>query len=341
MKQKWIHWGVWSLFHLLLISQTFAQPQKIIQLLEKKGYPPGTIRIEDNLYMDEVEITNLDWKEYLFFLKQDSTQEVWESMIPDTTIFNKGNKKIKSLHINPSERFVYYKTYYDSPIHQMYPVIGVSHKQAVAYCQWRSDLINQNLQVMAGKKRSWQKALGSKQLELLYRLPTAEEWERGALGELDSLEFPLGYPEEQLELLRFKENPLKDGHFVHEGIPFLEQVYENSPPNSLGLYGMMGNVAEMTDEKGIAKGGAYVHSRFRAQVSDIFPYQSPNHWLGFRCVCEWELEGEDNEAEQLYLEEGEMISGEDTFNEIAPSGKGKKNKKVKKKRKKKQKVMKE
>ena len=309
MKQLWINWGVLSCFLLLLISQTWSQPAEIIAKLESKGYPPGTIRIDENLYMDEVEITNLDWKEYLYFLEQDSSQKVWKSMIPDTTIFSKGNKMVKHLHLDPSERFVHYKTYYDNPLHQMFPVLGVSHKQATKYCAWRSDLVNQQLQAIVSKKKSWRKLLGKDELTLVYRLPTAEEWEWAALGELDSLEFPMGYAEEQLDMLRFKENPLKDGNFAHEGIPFVEHVYKNSPPNSLGLYGMMGNVAEMTEEKGIAKGGAFIHSKFRARASDIFQYKEPSHWLGFRCICEWEME-EEEELEEEDPDEEEKVEEE-------------------------------
>jgi len=32
--------------------------------------PPNTIKIEDNFYVDRTEIANIDWKEYLSWLKR-------------------------------------------------------------------------------------------------------------------------------------------------------------------------------------------------------------------------------------------------------------------------------
>ena len=282
----WVTGGI--LCHIFLL-QAFCQPEKLIQKLEKKGFPPGTIRIADDLYIDETEISNLAWREQLFFLERDSSMDVFQSMLPDTSIFERGYK-ITYFHLDSTEGSVTYLDYFEHPIHQLYPVLGVSHEQAVHYCRWRSTLVNQILKELIQKKKKWQKWLGNQELKVVYRLPTAEEWERAAMGELDTTLLPMGYPLDQLEQLRFKENPMGNANYLSQGIPFLEHVYENSPPNSLGLYGMMGNVAEMTDQKGIAKGGAYIHSKFHTRITDTFRYQGPNHWLGFRCVCEWVVE---------------------------------------------------
>ena len=40
----------------------------------------------------------------------------------------------------------------------------------------------------------------------------------------------------------------------------------------------------MTSEKGIAKGGSWIHTEEETTVEKDFNYQKPTKWLGFRCV---------------------------------------------------------
>ena len=57
------------------------------------------------------------------------------------------------------------------------------------------------------------------------------------------------------------------------------------PPNALQVFEIFGNVAEMIDEKGIAKGGSWKHPKEECTVEKDFTYDIPNNWLGFRCAC--------------------------------------------------------
>jgi len=59
-----------------------------------------------------------------------------------------------------------------------------------------------------------------------------------------------------------------------------------SIPNQYGAYNMIGNVGEMTAEKGIAKGGHYDLPIEYCKVKEAMSYTAPNRWLGFRCVCQ-------------------------------------------------------
>lgn len=56
-------------------------------------------------------------------------------------------------------------------------------------------------------------------------------------------------------------------------------------PNKVGIYNILGNVAEMIAEKGIAKGGSWKHNVGDISVDKRFEYHKPENWLGFRCVC--------------------------------------------------------
>jgi sulfatase modifying factor 1 len=41
----------------------------------------------ESFYMDETEIANIHWLEYLFYLEKDSTKEIFESALPDTMVW--------------------------------------------------------------------------------------------------------------------------------------------------------------------------------------------------------------------------------------------------------------
>jgi hypothetical protein len=64
----------------------------------------------------------------------------------------------------------------------------------------------------------------------------------------------------------------------------LEYVYVN-PANYLGLYNIIGNAAEMTAAKGVAKGGSFKSSVLELKPEAQQLYQGPQSWLGFRCVA--------------------------------------------------------
>lgn len=53
-------------------------------------------------------------------------------------------------------------------------------------------------------------------------------------------------------------------------------------PNDFGIFNLKGNVAEMTSEKGIAKGGSFAHFATEATPGSSQEYSKPELWLGFR-----------------------------------------------------------
>ena len=57
------------------------------------------------------------------------------------------------------------------------------------------------------------------------------------------------------------------------------------PPNGFRLQNVLGNVAEMTATKGVAKGGSFKTSVQGLTLAAQQPYQGPGNWLGFRCIA--------------------------------------------------------
>lgn len=128
----------------------------------------------------------------------------------------------------------YTTTYFYHPSFDNYPVVGVTWKQATAFCIWRTQYLNDYL-----FKRG-------EPFVNDYRLPTESEWEYAARGGLDLNKYPWGGPYTRNQTGCFLANfkPLR-GNYVDDGglttVPVMS--YD---PNDYGLYDMAGNVAEWT-----------------------------------------------------------------------------------------------
>ena len=95
-----------------------------------------------SFYMDETEVTNIAYKEYLYDLKTTyvSYPEVFREALPDTLVWR------EELAFN--EPLV--QTYFRHPSYDDYPVVGVNWHQANKYAKWRSDRVNEMLLIEKG-----------------------------------------------------------------------------------------------------------------------------------------------------------------------------------------------
>ncbi|MCF8225866.1 MAG: SUMF1/EgtB/PvdO family nonheme iron enzyme [Bacteroidales bacterium] len=124
--------------------------------------------------------------------------------------------------------------YFNHSAYDNYPVVGVTWKQANAFCIWRTNYLND--------------ALAASDLPLVqnYRLPSEAEWEFAARGNLDHSMYPWGgvYVRNKLGCFVANFKPLR-GNYVDDGALATEQV-ATFASNEFGLYDMAGNVSEWT-----------------------------------------------------------------------------------------------
>ena len=94
-----------------------------------------------SFYMDETEVTNLMYLEYLDWLKKvfppsdENYRSIYDGAVPDTLVWR------NRLGYNE----VMTNNYLRHPAYANYPVVGVSWIQAVEFSNWRSDRVNEML----------------------------------------------------------------------------------------------------------------------------------------------------------------------------------------------------
>lgn len=234
----------------------------------KPFVPPGTVQINDTLFADNIEITNFAWQEYEYSIKTKygvfSKEHI--ASLPDTTCWRE-----KLAYNEP-----YVVHYYRHIAYREYPVVGISYEQATAYCKWRTERVKTFLTIKKDFKNQ----------NFEYRLPSKAEWE--LLAESSSHFLSNNGKNE-----KGKYN-LNCIHIIDSaGIKkcdFAPNADVTAPvtayyKNQLGIYNLLGNVAEMVSEEGICKGGSWRSRIEDCRVGKEILYSKPKAWLGFRCVC--------------------------------------------------------
>jgi len=94
-----------------------------------------------SFYIDETEVTNimymeyLDWLQAVFPQSEPRYRQVYKSALPDTLVWRNALGYVEELTTN----------YLRHPAYAEYPVVGVSWVQAVQYAEWRTDRVNEFL----------------------------------------------------------------------------------------------------------------------------------------------------------------------------------------------------
>lgn len=248
---------------ILALSLSFTNTS-----LKKRKTPPGTVRINDTLFVDQTEIGNVHWREFLFWtIAIDKDTAKYESMLLDTTVWHDMN-------------LGWEKYYHNHPSYNYYPVVGVSYEQAIAYCKWRSDRVNENYKQVPSNNPFPGR-------EYVYNLPSKEEWEIAAAGKLEIAPYPYGLASGVFTIFRRREIRSFNAIYTSKDSSLKPLSIESFKPNQYGIVNTAGNVAEMISKKGIAKGGSFMHKVEDCKIINEQAYSQPENWLGFRCVCKF------------------------------------------------------
>jgi gliding motility-associated lipoprotein GldK len=226
--------------------------------------------------------------------RQDFIRTEQIKVYPDTTVW------IRDFNYSYNEPmhndYFWHKAYGD------YPVVGVKHAQAVAFCEWRT--LYKNSYVKSKKK--------GRDLVNKFRLPSEAEWEYAARGGLQSATYPWGGPYTKNDRGCFLANfkPSRGDYAADNALYTVEA--KSFDPNGYNLYNMAGNVAEWTataydpgsyeyvspmspniqDDKNkrkVVRGGSWKDVSYMLQVStrDYEYADSARSYIGFRTVQDY------------------------------------------------------
>lgn len=181
-----------------------------------------------------------------------------------------------------------------------YPVVGVSWKQANAFCQWRTLY-----------KNGFQKEKGAQPVNR-FRLPSEAEWEYAARGGLQGATYPWGGPYAKNDRGCFMANfkPLRGDYAADQALYTVEA--KSYDPNDYNLYNMAGNVSEWVNgsydpasyeymstinpnvndadnQRKVVRGGSWKDVAYFLQVSsrDYEYADSARSYIGFRTVQDY------------------------------------------------------
>ena len=240
-------------------------------------------KVNDSLYAGKCEVSNLDYRNFLGYLKT-KDPALAESYKVDSTGWSQELRYCEP----PTGRY-----YHKHPAFADYPVVNISYEAAIAYCKWLTELYNSET------KRKFRK--------VVFTLPLEKEWTVAAQGGRSNSIFPWGQyylvNKKGFYMCNFK--PVGDPYFVKDslgnpviinyngeakihsaefpsGKTFYTMNVKSFSPNDLGIYNMCGNVAEMTLKDGYAMGGSWNSYGGEINTKSIKQYQYPSPEVGFR-----------------------------------------------------------
>ena len=295
-----------SLIVLLVFANNLnAQKKKEYHL---KEIPPNCIKVADNFFCDQTEISNISWRAYQHWIRWvfGANSPEYEAASPDSLVWR------EILDYNYNSPYIQY--YFSHVANHAYPVVGISQQQALEYSKWRSDRVFEMLLVKSKKMKWWEtitkenyftiekyfngeiddRIIGEKvEYYPEYRLPTLEE-RQIILQYSDSIEKKYFQKQTSRRLKSINNDENSDFLLIHNRatvkescpVPTINVYYWRKGKNQ--IYHLRGNVSEWTAESGIAVGGSWNDTRERILSDDIFPMNTEsNAWTGFRNVCQW------------------------------------------------------
>lgn len=189
-----------------------------------------------SFYINKYEVTVAEFRKFVLATNYKTEAE---RGVPSLVFVKEWVNKSDASWLNP---------YY--PVKDNYPVTCISWKDAVAYCNWKSQQEKLTLcYTTEGEKIECDLMADG------YRLPTELEWEFAARGGLKSKNYEYSGSNNPLEVAWSKEN--SGGH---------PQPVGTKTPNELGLYDMSGNVDEFC---------TVIHELYNARdIADVALYKS-------------------------------------------------------------------
>ena len=283
-------------FSFILMSSSFSKKpsaKRAIKVLN--GFcsfiPSGNSVIDSDtvsvqsFYMSNTEITNIQYMEFIHYLKKHGEDEKLAIANVDTLQWVQRYDYMSA----------YTEYYHKHPAYHEYPVVNVSKEGAELYCEWLSMMYD---------------SISGGELNLKFRIPTRSEWMRAARGENHQYFYTWGTPS-----LRNSEGLILANHvrfgaehitrnintgkleITNNKVPYdMSSIGDNADvlapsksywPNDFGIYNMNGNASEMISDGEFVVGGDWRSPGYDIRNESIKAYKGPSPEIGFRIVASY------------------------------------------------------
>jgi hypothetical protein len=206
----------------LLLSLTISTNS-----FSQKKNPPGTILLKHNLFIDEIPICNVHYREYEYFLRQTlhfnlDSFEKFVQTLPyynyDFDLFFKEsgfaiNNDSSSLIIIDTIKSFWnnwtdFKSYLNHPRFNYFPVVNISSDVAASFCKWRTLTVKLFYSMQKSEKKR-EKLYN----DIVYRLPTIDELELAKAKFSNDKKFMFQPKAKSDSLPTMPEQPQKKNYF--------------------------------------------------------------------------------------------------------------------------------
>ncbi len=268
---------------------------------------PGTIPVNDTLFCDLNEISNINWIEYMNWIGDvyGGDAPVYKRCFPISFNYN----DFGPCYIN------FFPEFWKYPLYRNSPIIGISQEQAQQYSKWRSDRVFEHLLIELGKlkynpnqtpencftiERYYEGKLDSlvigEKLDYYpcYSLPTFEE--RTVILQFSDSLYQKNY--RFFDVKSYSDFQLIHPHIwcdvnpCHNDTFYVPMLYSwNLQCCRPLIYNIKGNVSEWLDEPYFIAGGSWKDSYQSIMEKDTIFCNSRNNYTGFRNVCRWKKWG--------------------------------------------------
>ncbi len=286
---------IFTLTLFVIVLMALKQPKPY-----KKAKKQNWMYVKDSILMCAHEMKNGDYQFYLKDLLTNKNMAAYQMALPDTNVWQANDAMLNH------QPFVQH--YFQHPAYKDFPLVGITHQQAIDYCNWLTNKTNNNT------KKAFQK------VEIC--LPTIAEWKLAAsasdpnkiypwkgifvrnskglfqanfrvIGEenlvIDSIGKIIGGKVYKSKLIK----EIKGKDTIFEKYTVLESEYNGfitTPvfsywPNELGLYNMAGNVSELVAEENQYIGGDWFSiAQFLRINNPTRTLDKPLATVGFRYI---------------------------------------------------------
>jgi Sulfatase-modifying factor enzyme 1 len=285
--------------------------------LDIKSWDNGFKPVSDKIYAYEAEVTNEQYNRFLEYLKKNNLTDLYEKYKFDYSDYT---EPALSLMRNYSADRVASKK---SRGFNNYPAVNISYEAAIAFCEWLTQQYNRSTDHKFKKVKfrlpsikEWQIAAAGienptswepneQKVEVRYTEP-GKEFDKNYEKRVVSLsDADILYP--WFKYYNLRSSPInnkgcylgnfktrdqiscpgikKNGFGAADGF-FAMSLTKAYFPNEIGLSDVVGNVAEMTIEKGKACGGSWNHPPEESTIKSLNSYTKSDAAIGFRVFME-------------------------------------------------------